>query len=434
MTDLHTPSNHKDSLRRALLHAHQHLSRPAPIPHLTFVQYFFAMTKRFWKVTLPASALTIAAITGVVWTQRPTQTDSVNTNTFSFLQAVKAAYAQEADQPDANSVHHQTIQVSYRDPLGKLFTTTEDNWSTQNKNATIATDSDGKVIDHSVSYTDDAGKQHMYQLYPVGEAIPLLTPPALPPLTETTQAQTTIAFSNEPPADSALALSDIVTDNVVCIFGNDLPLPENAETRHNIDEAAKLTDPMARRAAIEQLLANEQITDLGEQAGLHGFALKDTGIPVTTEYYFDTQSFALKRYVEKNGDQVLSQNEYLVDEYVAPEALATDPFVTTGLTEVIDEHSELFQKLDGKATGCYDADGNQVSELTYEVTHQDENSVEIKVSNPETGDIMMIGQGFGPSDLSTIPLPEAETEEVTNITGINYQADFESTSGTVSQE
>jgi len=324
---------HKQLLKQVL----QSKFQTAPQRHFN-LRSFFSMPTIFRWSLVPGLAIVGLATWTLFSTQQQPQ--------LSFLDHVQAALADEVT-PANDAVHHQVIQIE--DGTTHALTTLQQ-WDSTTATSKTWVESDGTVSDRNLIMRNADGTVQHY---------------------ETASTATTLVV------DAKAGHSDEVDFNVSGVSGNSLscvvnvgdkPLPQPAidQLRQQIDAITNTNDVTDRKKIIAQLLNDASVQDLGEQAGLHVFALSEpsTGSNTVYEYAFNPNTFMLQQYRIRHAAgtkaEIVDSYTYQTNEYVTASSVPTDVWSTTGLTQISD--------LTNKPSGCYDMTGKKVSDLPFNIT------------------------------------------------------------------
>lgn len=308
-----------------------------------------AMSKqKKWGFGMTAFSLTSGLAIAVVILMRQTP------STQEFITAAQAAY--QAEGATEGGVIHQKY-IRHVEGTSADSDMTFERWlhtGDQFAYANSATFTNG-YSDVYVEIDDENRTRHVYQKHPAPGA--------------------TFAASNT--QISNLQLGSDSTATYCTVNADDFPELQGQQARNSVIEALDKPASKTRKDILDEISTSPLVTDLGETDGVRRFRI-ETNSGVDYEYDFDADTYELKtqRVLQRANtleEQAVSPYEsieeetYLVDETldVSPQSL---PIFTdfTGLTEVSVDDSG--PNLDGQPTGCYDNQGNKVSDLHVEFT------------------------------------------------------------------
>ncbi|HLD21892.1 MAG TPA: hypothetical protein VJB65_03260 [Patescibacteria group bacterium] len=387
---------YKAKLRQALMQEHvalrQHSSKGVNI---------FTMIKTLrWKLTaVPIAGIVLCASWFAI------QQKIAAHSTDSFLQAVRAAYAAETQQ-QGDVTHYKKVITHFfgevLDSTGTQSITTQEQWQQGENSAEIVTDASGNIIERSVQLVEN-GKKENYQLHSPDQGVEVL--PIIEKENIVSEKEWGIVEINTPPVDGLVQTTQTDIESI-CVLGSNFK-PEGVQRKESINAVAELLDTVSREKALEQLLNNKKIVDLGEKDGVRG--LKTSSGAMSFEFYFDIKTLQLKKYIESVEGRTLLIREYEVDEFIPNEQVPQEAFSIKGLKQYVMPEDPLY----GKEPGCYNEKGEKISDIKVE-WETGEDYVVMK-STGSDGQEMVIATGSNadsiPEEFKQLRLEDAQLKE-----------------------
>lgn len=327
---------HKQALKQKLLmeYAVLHIEQAQRSSNSSIFNILKIMAQKLhWKLSIPIiSTGLVAAVLFTVY--NPSKPNN-------FLDSVKVAYAKEAEQMNnADLVHHTKIIIKQTSKRN----VTAEHWDSKEKSTILSTDnSNGKNIGHAVMLYDETKNDPFKQT----DNLPLATydlPANIPDFLDS-------------PAESI--------ESVTCFsgIGNDSQWQPANLVMADISQLPKIE----RIQKIQELMNNNQVEDLGDKDGVHGFKAN------MEEYYFDSTTFKLKKHLVYNivlGGAIDTTKppiveEYIIDEYIPKDQVDAKIWSTENLKLVPDGLTPAVRKAvqanTSKEPTCYNEKGEKVN-------------------------------------------------------------------------
>ncbi len=329
--------------------------------------------KLHWKLSIPIISTGLVAVTVFTLYYPHSQQQQV-----SFLQSVQAAYAKEAEQMNnSDLVHHTKVltkQISGGGADGEdretVTDVTMEKWDSKDKSTLLTTDNNTNTeTSHLVTVFDPVKNTSLAP----SDNMPIATYD-LP--------------DNVPTVVSESNCSDCEKFITVCTTG---PQDANKVMSAGLAMNDISSLPEAERGnKIQELINKQQVEDLGEKDGRHGFKINEESY--IEEFYFDSSSFKLKKHVI---NQTVVE-EYVVDEYISKDQVDPQIWDTSKLKQVPTDTTPAQQQiindiLNNKPAGCYNEKGEKVQDV--QVSQDGMSSETITVDNTNTvqlGNVNMI--------------------------------------------